>query len=96
MPTRKEIDDLCDELGLEDILLADGYDEAFIGFVQRFGLPLSALYDRNLYIRLLVERDGMTEEDAEEYFEFNVAGAYVGETTPAFAVLHYPKRGSDA
>jgi hypothetical protein len=26
----------------------------------------------------------MTEEDAEEYFEFNVQGAYVGPFTPLF------------
>jgi hypothetical protein len=26
----------------------------------------------------------MTNEEAEEYFEFNVQGAWMGETTPAF------------
>jgi hypothetical protein len=28
----------------------------------------------------------MTSEEAEEYFEFNVQGAYVGENTPAFLI----------
>jgi len=32
----------------------------------------------------MVARDGMTEEEAIEYFEFNVTGAWVGEGTPAF------------
>ena len=27
-------------------------------------------------------RDGMTEEEAQEYFDFNVEGAYMGEKTP--------------
>ena len=26
----------------------------------------------------------MTEEEAVEYFQFNVQGAYVGESTPIF------------
>jgi len=26
----------------------------------------------------------MPEEDAEEFFDFNVQGAYVGEATPVF------------
>jgi hypothetical protein len=28
----------------------------------------------------------MDEDEAEEYFAFNVEGAYVGESTPAFMV----------
>lgn len=33
----------------------------------------------------LVE-DGMTEDEAEEFHEFNQIGAWVGERTPAFLV----------
>jgi len=33
---------------------------------------------------VLVARDGMSMEEAEEYFEYNVQGAYVGEDTPIF------------
>jgi hypothetical protein len=29
-----------------------------------------------------MERDGMSYEDATEFFEFNIAGSYVGEATP--------------
>ena len=28
--------------------------------------------------------EDMTHEEAEEYFEFNIAGAYVGENTPTY------------
>jgi hypothetical protein len=31
-----------------------------------------------------MERDGMSSDEAIEYMEFNVIGAYVGELTPAF------------
>jgi hypothetical protein len=35
-------------------------------------------------INILIEKDGMTEEQAMEYFDFNVVGAWMGETTPIF------------
>jgi len=41
-----------------------------------------SLDDREKCIEILME--DMSEEEAEEYFEFNVQGSYVGETTPAF------------
>ncbi len=71
----------------EAALLADGFEDALIGYVQVFSHPPVALYDRNKCIEILMKRDGMTEDDAEEFFEFNVQGAWVGENTPAFAVL---------
>ena len=33
-------------------------------------------------IRENLMRDGMTSEDAREYIEFNIEGAYVGQGTP--------------
>ena len=66
----------------ENILLADGFDDAFIGIGRQFGKGL-AVYDGFKCIQILIE-EGMTEEEAEEYFQFNVEGAYVGENTPIF------------
>jgi len=84
---REEIEAYCEERDIT-LLLADGFDEAFIGIVQRFGMedPI-ALYDRDKCIEILMERDGMTWEGAEEFFGFNVIGAWVGDETPAFATL---------
>lgn len=39
-------------------------------------------YDYDAMVRVLVERDGMSEEDAREHLDFNVVGAYVGPDTP--------------
>lgn len=69
-----------------EILTADGFDEALIGTVQVFSKTV-ALYDREKCIKILMKRDGMSREDADEYFDFNVTGAYVGEYTPAFACV---------
>ena len=64
------------------ILLADGLDEAFIGIGWQFNTPL-AVYDRDKCIEIL-ESQGMTQEEAQEYFYYNTQGAYVGEQTPIF------------
>jgi len=69
-----------------NILLADGFEEAFMGVVESMGTPPKACYDRTQCLTILMKRDGMSSEEAEEYFNFNVAQAYVGENTPAFVV----------
>jgi len=72
----------CAEIDPE-IILADGFEDAFLGFAEQFSSGPVAVYDRAKCIEVLVKQD-MTHEEAEEYFEFNVAGAYVGERTPLF------------
>ena len=46
------------------------------------------MYDTDKCLAILRERDGMTEEEAEEYFYFNVVGAWVGDYTPCFVTLY--------
>ena len=75
-----------------ETLLADGFEAAFAGTVQVFGKPTLALYDREKCIEILMVRDGMTFDQAVEFFDFNVAGAFMGEHTPAFAVLAKPEK----
>jgi hypothetical protein len=61
----------------EDFLIADGFDDAVIG-VEINSMRLIYLVSK--CIEILQEH--MNEEDAIEYFEYNVSGAYVGEQTP--------------
>jgi|TARA_Y100000310_G_C20462696_1_gene706128 hypothetical protein len=68
----------------DGILLADGFEDAFMGIVESFGSKPKALYDSEKCIDVLMERDGMNYQDAMEFFSFNVEQAYVGEYTPAF------------
>lgn len=68
----------------EVILLADGFESCFLGIARQFGKPF-AVYDQQACIRQLME--SMTLEEAEEYFSYNVEGAWVGENTPAFIIL---------
>ena len=64
------------------ILTADGFDDALVGIVERFGQPDIACYDKEKCIEILAK--DMSYEEATEYFYYNVIGSYVGEHTPCY------------
>tara|TARA_R100000656_G_C3899715_1_gene118493 strand:- start:279 stop:527 length:249 start_codon:yes stop_codon:yes gene_type:complete len=66
------------------MLIADGYDEAVLGVARRCTQPDLIAYDVEKIIEILMTRDKMTYEDAVEFFDFNIAGAWMGEETPIF------------
>lgn len=70
----------------EEILCIDDFDDAIIGYVT-IAHHVIALYDRLAIINILVTRDQMDIREAEEYFDYNIAGSYVGEYTPAIATF---------
>ena len=71
-----------------EIMFADGFDDAIIGvFFGIFDRPAGVVYDGGMVIDLLVERDGMTEEEATEHFVYNIEGSYVGPGTPLFVAV---------
>ena len=65
----------------DQFLKADGFDEAIIGFDDS---TMRLIYSKNKCIEILC-RD-MDEEDANEHFEFNVKGSWVGELTPIWCI----------
>lgn len=65
-----------------NLLLMDGFDEAFIGWTQRINEEAVACYSYDKMVDLLVKRDSMDAEEAMEYIDFNCVGAWVGERTP--------------
>lgn len=79
-----EISELQDMLLDEnpEALFADGFEGAILGFTQRMNQKPVVAYSVDKIIETLVERDGMTHEEAIEYFDFNIGGGWVGEGTP--------------
>ena len=69
-----------------DALFAEGLDSAILGIVERFAMTPVVLYDEDKCIEIFMEQD-MTLEEAREFFEYNVLGAWVGNGTPCFAIL---------
>lgn len=68
---------------IDEIILVDGQEEAFCGIALGFGDKACAIYDLHTVFNTLMS-DGMSEEEAEEYFNFNMIGAYVGPNTPMY------------
>jgi hypothetical protein len=66
----------------KEFLLADGFELAFLG-VKKRGKNIVLCYDREICLAILM-CDGLSFEDAIEYFDFNVSSAYLGALTPLF------------
>ena len=77
--SREEIEEIN-----PDALLCDGFDEAIIGLAERINLGPVVAYDVDKMLKIMVERDGMTYEEAMEYFDYNILGAWMGENTPVY------------
>lgn len=71
----------------DDVLFADGFDDAIIGFHENNWV---VVYSRQKCVDILAsqfaEEEGVNnpEEVALEYLEYNTFSAYVGEKTPLF------------
>ena len=66
-------------------LFADGFDDALIGVGVQFSREV-AVYDYDKCLDILIQRDGMDIEGAIDYMEYNVMGAYAGNSTPVFVI----------
>jgi len=67
----------------EGIVLLPSLEHAFVGTMMRFGAEPVACYDFDAIIAGYIA-DGMTEQEALEFFEYNVLGAWFGERMPCF------------
>lgn len=84
--TTAEIREYLDEYAdgtEEELLLADGFEDAILGLVEGCGRPTVVCYDYDLCVECLM-RQGMDEDDAHEWMSFNTMGAYMGKGTPMF------------
>jgi hypothetical protein len=66
-----------------EALLAAGFDDAILGVAERATQPPLVVYDAEQCIAIL-EKRGMTREEAEDSFSHNTLGAWVGDRTPLF------------
>lgn len=73
-----------------DALLADGFEDAIVGVAQQFTKDPLVVYDRAKCLEILQARDGMEYDEASEFFDFNVQGAWMGESTPLFLMKWEP------
>jgi hypothetical protein len=72
------IEKIIEQYEDQEILKADGFDEAVIGIDES---SMRLIYSVSKCIEILIN-EGMSCEDAIEHFNFNIKCAYVGEQTP--------------
>ena len=73
------VEKLKEQYPEETLLLATGFDEAVIGVEE---ITMRLIYSNRKCVEILMQRDGMEEEEAIEYFYYNTVSAYVGDKTP--------------
>ena len=73
--------------GYPDVLIADGFDKAIMGIVERSGMNPVVLYNKNKCIDIMIKRDKMTEEEAIEFYYYNIVGSHMGDYTHRFAEI---------
>ena len=66
----------------QEVLLASGYADAFIGITDQE--PIRAVYNKRKMIETVMIEDQCDEIEAIEWLEFNTWNAYVGEGTPIY------------
>jgi hypothetical protein len=66
----------------EGFLKADGFDDAIIGFDDK---QMRLIYSMKKVIEIL-EKEGMNNEEALDYYYYNIHGAYMGDKTPIWCV----------
>ena len=81
MMNRKDIIDLYPD-DEPEVLFADGYDSAIEGVVWD-GKRTRVVYRTESILEILMDQ-GMSYDEASEYFDFNVARTYVGVYTPLY------------
>ena len=74
MRTLSELYDMYPE---ENFLRMEGFDDAVIGVDER---TMRLVYSKSKIMRELIK--DMDYETAMEHFDYNIAGAWVGEHTP--------------
>ena len=73
-----------------DAIVYDGMDDALIGVYRGTSNGQAGLYTEEAvavysyikYKEIYIKRDGMSEEEAVEFFDYNVAGLHLGAFQP--------------
>jgi hypothetical protein len=76
------LDKILEFIDEEELLRAEGFDSAIIGLDDK---SMRLIYSKSLCINILISQ-GMSEEEALEYFEINVSSAWLGDMTPIWCL----------
>lgn len=75
--TKEDISEYVDD----GALTLDGFDSAILGIAVKPCQNTVVAYDFDLMVEQCI-KDGMSDDEAIEYIDYNIVGAYMGEGTP--------------
>jgi hypothetical protein len=67
----------------EGATLLTGLENCIIGIVEEFGNGRRILYSKDRILDTL-QKQGMTYEESEEYYDYNILGLHTGEQNAVF------------
>lgn len=91
---RAAVNQYAEDHELELILLdpPQYFDHAILGIIHGYGQEPALVYDQDAVLAAMAKDMGV--EDAEEWFDFNTIGAYLGEATPRFLMVRITGKGA--
>ena len=69
----------------EDLIFADGFDDAIIGVATGFD-SARVVYCYASMVEVMMKDGDMSYEDALDWIEYNTLGSYIGKNTPIYVM----------
>ena len=88
---------MCDDLPDDLTVLgsegkeAEAFADCVVGIIYGADIADRVCYDAEMVIETLMKLHDWDYETADEWFNFNILGSFVGEGTPVFMYLHNSK-----
>ena len=68
----------------KEAVIADGFEEAYIGYIRRSNKPTIAVYDYETCVEILMETESWDRKKAVNFMETGVVATWLGNSTPSF------------
>ena len=83
MSDRKKVYRSLEEIN-KDAVVAEGFEDAYLGYARRSNKPTVAVYDYERCVEILMETEDWDRERAVDFMENGVVATWLGQSTPVF------------
>lgn len=85
----EHMEENCDEA----VIRLEGLDDALVGWANPWDTsgitPTRLIYSAAKCIKIMMDNQGLSEDDAIEWLSYNTENCYLGEHTPIIMHGHY-------
>jgi hypothetical protein len=79
----------------KDAVVAEGFEDAYIGYLRRSNRPTIAAYDYEKCVDILMETEDWDRDKAVDFMENGVVATWLGNSTPAFLFYNEDNESDD-